>query len=406
MPHSISFALSVFGLMLGVLLSHVGHADIAAEPLNRNRPLGPAGAHWAWYLDFKVDDISNSRFVLFDADTAGMKGSLGSGAFPTMHASPDGRFYYVAESWLRGPRRIREDFVTIYDDSTLQIDGIIELPGARRALMSPRDRTVLTADGSLLLVFNFTPSTSLTVIDLASRTIKGDVPTPGCSLAYPTSSRGVSMICGDGSLLTIHFGSDGTAVAQHRSKPFFDPDKDPLIENGVSLEGVWYFTTYGGQAHSVDLRGEKPVFGSPWPLVDQNKKPANFLASLFTMGKAGPWLPGGFQILTVHESTRRLYALTHPITWSEGKGDHVFPGAEVWVYDIDEQKRIDRIKLRDVGISIHVTPDESPLLLVGAVDIKTEEFRLEVYDAESGDFLRELEEPGEVMFHFQGVSGR
>ena len=406
MPQSNSRRLSIFGLLSTLLLSHAASAEIPAEPLHRNRPLDPPGEHWAWYLDLNVDDISKTRYVLFDADSARVKGSLGTGGFPTMHASPDGRFYYVAESWLRGPRQIREDFVTIYDARTLQIDGVIEVPGARRALMSPRDRTVLTGDGSLLLLFNFTPSTGLSVIDLASRTIKESVPTPGCSLAYPTSERGVSMICGDGSLLTIHFDSEGVVRSQVRSKPFFDPDADPLIENGVSLNGVWFFTTYGGQAHTIDLRGETPVFGEPWPLVDQDKKPANFLASLFTMGKAGPWLPGGFQILTVHEASRRLYALTHPITWSGGEGDHVFPGAEVWVYDIDEQKRVDRIKLRDVGISIHVTPDESPLLLVGAVDVQTEEFRLEVYDAVSGKFLRELSEPGEVMFHFQGVSGR
>ena len=104
--------------------------------------------------------------------------------------------------------------------------------------------------------------------------------------------------------------------------------------------------------------------------------------------------------MATHAATRRLFVLMHPITWSEGEGDHIFPGPEVWVYDVDSQARIDRIELRGVGLSVHVTADDAPLLLVGAADIETEALALEVYDATSGDYLRTVSEHGDAPFHF------
>ena len=380
-------------------------ADIAPEAMHQNRPLDPPAPHWAVFLDLNPADISKARYVVFDADTAEFKTHIATGQFPTLHASPDGSEVYVVESWLLGPRQTREDYVSIYDTKDYSLSGVIELPGRRRALMAPRNRTALVA-GRYLVVFNFTPGTSVTVVDTQRRVVLGTVPTPGCSLVYPTGESAVSMICGDGTLLTLRLNADGKVASQARSDPFFDPDTDPIIENGVPIDGLWYFPSYSGDVYPVDLRADTPVLGDKWALVDHSKKPAGFLATLFTGGKAGPWLPGGFQLATVHESRRELYVLMHPIRWSESKGDHVFPGPEVWVYDVDAKKRVKRIELRGVGLSVHVTPDSKPLLLVGGADIDTQELSLEVYDATTGKFLREMSEHGDAVFHIQGVTGR
>lgn len=384
----------VVAVGLVALGSSEARAELAAEPLNQNTTLPAPGAHAVWLMDFSTEDLASTRHIRVDGDDGAVAGMLRTGSFPTLDRSEDGRWLYVAETWLEGPRRLRHDYVTIYDATTLRVDAVIPLPGRRRALMSPRHRTALTADGSLLLVFNFTPGTSLTVVDPAKREIVGEVPTPGCSLVYPTGERGVSMICGDGSLLTVHFEADGSVRAKHRSEVFFDPDVDPVIENAAPMNGRWLFTTYGGALHDVDLSGEKPVFSEPWPLVDPDKKKANIFATIFTGGKAGPWKPGGYQLMTSHEASGRLFVLTHPVTWSGGKGDHVFPGAEVWVYDVAARERIDRIDLNGVGLSIHVTQDEAPLLVVGSADIETEKPGVEFYDADSGRYLRSLSEPG------------
>lgn len=393
-------------LLASLLLAPIASADLAAEPLNRNADLPPVGPHSVWTADIDMNDIATSRYVLVDGDAGQVRGMLRTGAFPTLMTSKDGRFLYVSESWNRGPRRIREDFLTVYDARTLRIDEVIELPGRRRALMAPRDRSALTNDGSLVLVFNFTPATSLTVVDVDARRVIGNVPTPGCSLVYPTGPRGVSMICGDGSLLTIHFDAAGAVEATHRSEPFFDPDADPVIENAARLGDRFLFTTYGGMLHEVDLSGERPVFGEPWPLVDQDAEPASFLATLFTGGKAGPWKPGGYQLMTAHEASGRLFVAMHPVTWSGGEGDHVFPGPEVWVYDLAARERVDRIELRGVAISIHVTQDDAPLLVAGAVDVETEEPGLEFYDVATGRFVRDLSEPGPAKLYLHGAVGR
>ncbi len=380
-------------------------AEIKPEALHQYTVLDQPTEHWAFYLDLNQLDISKARLVLFDADTAEFKTHIAAGQFPTLHFSADGSQAYVVDSWLHGPRQTREDYVTVYDTKDYSISHVIELPGRRRALMAPRYRTALVAD-RFLAIFNFTPGTSVTVVDLETRSIIGTTPTPGCSLVYPTGQRSVSMICGDGSLLTLAIDEAGKVSSQHRSEPFFDPDVDPIMENGASQNGVWYFPSYGGDVYPVDLRGEVPLFPGHWPLVDHSVQPAGLLATIFTLGKAGPWLPGGFSPAAVHETRGELYVLTHPVTWSEGKGDHVFPGPEVWVYDLKSQKRTRRITLRGVGISVFVTPDPNPLLLVGGADIETEALRLEVYDAKTGDFLREMTQHGDAPLQFQGVDGR
>ena len=50
-----------------------------------------------------------------------------------------------------------------------------------------------------------------------------------------------------------------------------------------------------------------------------------------------------------------------------------------------------------IALSIAVTPDPEPLLLVFGADIKTEETRLEIYDARTGEYLREMKEPGQPL---------
>jgi hypothetical protein len=53
-----------------------------------------------------------------------------------------------------------------------------------------------------------------------------------------------------------------------------------------------------------------------------------------------------------------------------------------------------------------VTPDDEPLLLVGSADIESQEPGLEIYDADTGRFLRAMDEPGNAMVHFISLGGR
>ena len=51
------------------------------------------------------------------------------------------------------------------------------------------------------------------------------------------------------------------------------------------------------------------------------------------------------QLAATHAGRGELYVIVHPTSWSEGKGDHDFPGPEVWVYDVETRQRVRRLKL-------------------------------------------------------------
>ena len=79
-----------------------------------------------------------------------------------------------------------------------------------------------------LAVANFSPATSITLIDLDTRTIIGEVPTPGCVLAYPTGKRGFSSLCADGRFLSTELAADGSVASQTRTDSFFNSDTSPI----------------------------------------------------------------------------------------------------------------------------------------------------------------------------------
>ncbi len=73
------------------------------------------------------------------------------------------------------------------------------------------------------------------------------------------------------------------------------------------------------------------------------------------------------------------------------------------MYDTQRKERIRRLEMRGVAMSIGVTPGETPLLTVFGADIETEEQHLEIYDAITGDFLREMYEYGDTALGFAPV---
>ena len=295
--------------------------------------------------------------------------------------------------------------MTVYDTANYAVQAHIALPTGKRALMASLQRMTLLGDPRFLAVYNYTPATSLSIVDLKERRHVGESPAPGCHLAFATGERGVSMLCGDGTMATLVFDASGGLVRTHRSERFFDPDADPIKTDPAQIGSSRYFVSYGGDVYPVDLSGERPAFDPAWALVDHAVKPAGWLRTLLTLGKAGPWKPGGMQLAAGHSARRELYVIMHPVVWSQGKGDHDFPGPEIWVFDVDRRERVRRLPVRGVAVSVGVTQDDEPLLLVSVADIETEELHLEVYDAVSGEFLREMFEYGDTVFAFEPVLG-
>jgi len=148
--------------------------------------------------------------------------------------------FYVADTvWSRGTRGTRTDFITVYDMHTLNPIGEIVLPGAKRALITAmQGLTAFTDDQRLALVFNFTPASSVTVVDLTKRQVLGEVETPGCSLVYPSGVRGFSTLCSSGTLLTVRLDANGAVAGRSESKAFNPLDTDPLFTESTVVPAI------------------------------------------------------------------------------------------------------------------------------------------------------------------------
>jgi methylamine dehydrogenase heavy chain len=273
----------------------------------------------------------------------------------------------------RGTRGTRTDIVTIYDPRKLAPTAEIPIPPKRVSAIPMLAQSGLTDDDRFLMIYNFTPAQSTTIVDMASNQLVGEIDGGGCALVYPTGPRSYFSLCGDGSALAVTLDDTGKAAARTRSAKLFDAVKEPVTEKGVRLGNTWYFTTFGGEIVPVEATPEGVKAGARWSLLDEQDR-------------AEKWLPGGMQHLALHAATKRLYSLMHV----GGPDSHKDPGSEIWVYDLDTRRRVQRIKLEDPATSIAITRDSSPLLF--AIFIGAQ--KLDVYDPTSGKRLRTVGEIG------------
>ena len=110
------------------------------------------------------------------------------------------------------------------------------MPGAKRALITAMEGLfAFTDDQRMALVFNFTPASSVTVVDLVKRQLLGEIEIPGCSLVYPSGTRGFSTLCSSGTMLTVRLDANGAVAGRSESKPFNPLDTDPLFTARAAL---------------------------------------------------------------------------------------------------------------------------------------------------------------------------
>jgi len=392
-------------LLAAVALAAAGaRAELAAEPVGRvfTLPATPA-PHWFW-----LTDILLHRTALFDADSGDLLGTLSAGTAGLGFViaplfSKDRREIYLAESYYaRGVRGERTDVVNVYDAQSLAPLHEIAIPPKRAEYFPGNAANALSDDGRFVAVFNVTPATSLTVVDVRERRFVTEVGAPGCGLAFAAGPRRFLMLCGDGGALAVTVDAAGASAAAERIAPFFDPNADPLTEKAVRRGNEWLFVSFEGVVQPVDVSGPAIRPGETWSLFDEDARGAS-------------WRVGGGQHLAVHAASGRLYALVH-----QGEKDtHKEPGREVWVYDLATRARVQRIEVgnplaalvrQQAGVErggatswlldtllpnpgvgqILVTQDESPVL----VAVGEGPASVLVHDARSGKLLREIGEAG------------
>ncbi len=361
-------------LICGALAAAAAGASEFPTPLPADPPLKvetlPSKYPTSWaFLNYAGDWIELRNV---GGDSREVRGLLPVRDSATLLVADKRPEVYVADTvWSRGVRGTRTDFITIYDKQTLNAVGEIVLPGTKRALITAMEGMfAFTDDQRMALVFNFTPASSVTVVDLVKRQPVGEIEIPGCSLVYPAGNRGFSTLCSSGTLLTIRLDANGAVSGRAESSAFNPLDKDPLFTASASVGGVRYFPSLHGRVQPIDMRTEDVKVLPDWRLTTPAEEAAN-------------WRPSGWQLIASDEQ-KLLYVLMQP---EAKEGTHKDPATEVWVYDAAGKARVKRLRLERPGSSIALTHGTAPLLLVQADD------RLDVYDPQSGSLVRSQELP-------------
>ncbi|HEY5264704.1 MAG TPA: amine dehydrogenase large subunit [Steroidobacteraceae bacterium] len=350
------------------LPSDVGHGPVVAT-----LPV-PASKHWVWVNDFVFPHMSDGMAYLIDGDSGRYLGTLSTGySFAHVILSRDGKLIYSPETYFsRGTRGTRTDVVTLYDTRTLSPVGEIAIPPKRSSNLPMIANQVTTDDDRFLLIYNFNPGQSVTVVDTKLRKFVREIETPGCALIYPTGPRSFFSVCGDGSLSLVELDDNG-AASQKRTPPLFDMASDPVTEKAVRVGHVWYFVSFDGRIYPLTVGPRQATVGSTWWLTTEAER------------KAG-WRPGGIQQLAVDVRRSRLYAIMH----RGGVETHKDPGKDVWVYDLATRQRVQQFTLKNLSSSIQLSTDAQPLLYSIFIDSTD----LDIYDASNGKLLRSVAHVG------------
>ncbi len=329
---------------------------------------------WVIVHDVAFDHMSMGKFIVMDINgkkiTEFYKGSFDGAyiaAFTQALKKPE--MYVLEHYYARGTRGKRTDVVTIYDKRTLAPVDEIVLTGPKRAEMLVSKFVISLIDNErFLLLYNFTPATFVTVIDLESRKVVNEIQLPTCSGVYPTGKRGFSSICSDASFITYQLDAEGQVISHSKIKPFSDIEKDAMFERPAIIEGIGYFPTFTGHVQEINLQDSEARLGDKWSLLTPEDKKKN-------------WRPGGAW-LAASDSTRRLYVLMHE---NGQEGSHDDPGTEIWVFDTVRQVRVKRIPLALPAIAFDITAGNAPKIVATSIEMS-----LDIYDAKTGRHINTI----------------
>jgi methylamine dehydrogenase heavy chain len=364
-------------LILCALPAGFVHADLPSDS-ERGPQVAtlavPPSKHWVWVNDFVFPHMADGMAYLVDGDSGRYLGTLSTGyGFARVMLPRDGKLIYSPETYFsRGTRGKRTDVVTLYDPATLKAVGEIPIPPKRSSNVPMMANQVLTDDERFLLIYNFNPAQSVTVVDTKLRKFVREIETPGCALVYPTGPRSFFSVCGDGSLSLVDLDDSG-AARQKRTPPLFDLAADPVTEKAVRIGRIWYFVSFAGRIYPLDAGADRAAMGPTWWLTSEAER------------KAG-WRPGGVQQLAVNSQKSLLYAIMH----RGGPETHKDPGKDVWVFDVSARQRVQQFALKKLASSIQLSSDAQPLLYSIFIDGTD----LDIYEAASGRLLRSVDHIG------------
>ena len=310
--------------------------------------------HWLVVHDATFFHMREGRFLFVDpaADsvTGQLRGMVSADFIAHYEQSPARGEHYVIETFFsprRPRRRDRTDVVTVYDAASLEVAGEIVIPPRKVSSMPEIFGTALVADDRLLVVYNFAPGQSISVVDLEKREFVAEYPISGCALVIPTGKSGVTSLCSDGSLLTTVLTAGGEPAGSHRTEPIMDAD-DPMFEKAAIIDGIAYFPTFMGNVVPVDLNGEAAAPGGALVAGQRRGTGGRLAPRRLATGCLRPERP----VLRADEPGR------------EGRPPQGRGRRRLGLRCRAAEERVGRILLPNWGISIGVNSAEQPLLVV------------------------------------------
>lgn len=349
------------------------HQEDATGKVER---LSAPSPHWIWVYDAALSSMPDGRALLVDGAAGRVLGMLGTGYSWVALVHPRtgrGEIYSAETYYSRHTRGVRTDLVSIYDAATLATRAEVTLPPKRASTIPRLNDSALTDDGRFMAVFNLTPATSLSIVDVEQRRFVGEINIPGCSLVFPAGPRTLFSLCFNGGALVTELGDDGTQARQYRVDGIFDAEGDFIADNGARHGAAWYFASLHGNLYTLDFTGGTLKAQAPWPLLTKPEADAG-------------WRMSGFQGLAVHARRNELYFLVHrgaPDTYKDF-------GTETWVYDLARRSKIRTIALRQPAASIAVSADDEPVFAALSMDSA----ELHLHAAATGAHLRTVTEVG------------
>jgi len=361
--------LSRFALIVGLIGSQHVLADLPPEQMGIEA-LPPANPHRSYLVDVEFDNMIAGRVVVVDPDQQRFLGMVSTGFIAPSALSNDGKWLLTADAYYsRGVRGVRTDVLTAWDTATLSPSWEVEIPNKRFLGLTQQYSLGISADDRFAYIYNYTPATSVTIVDVQARSLIGEIALPGCVLNFPVGTRRFASLCGDGRLQVITLDDNGKETARTRTD-FFDPDAEKLNERAAQVGDIYYFTTTTGTVRPVDFSGKTPKPLPSWSMTNAEEQAAG-------------WAPGGWQLITVAPGLNRLYAIMHdehaPLKWED-------PGTTIWAFDLATGKKVGTLEAKVPVWSIGATRDENPVLLGSNI-----EGGLEIFDLRTGEHKGTME---------------
>ncbi len=350
-------------------------ADIEPEAVGI-AVLPPPHSKRVYMIDPIFMHIIKTKYIIIDGEKGQIEGMLDGGLTGNLFVSEDQTKLYIFNTFYsKLVRGERSDYLSVYDAKTLNPIEDILIPPKRMLSIPKMNSFGISANKEILYYMNLTPATGVGFINLKEQKYIGETSVPNCNQIFPHGDSDFTMLCSNGSLLTLNV-SDMNNIQRSMSKPFFDVVNDPVFEHSAfdKKRGIVYFLSYDGLVYKTKL-GSTPEVGKPWSIVTDSEK------------KAG-WRPGGWQVADVHYDWNRMYVIMH----KGQKWTHKTPGEEIWVFDLNTNRKIQTIKTKIHAYSIRVSQDRNPYLF----STTPEHGSLSTFDARTGRLIRIMEKVGET----------